>query len=313
MADIQGFINRLTKNTRHWSKWARRQAVSCYRVYDRQMPDFPLAIDLYEGRPHVQEFESRWRGSAEERELWETQVRSAVAQVFELPEDEVFLKLRRQQKGLEQYQKTGETGQDFVVQESGLKFWVNLQAYLDTGLFLDHRKTRAMVRERAAGKRVLNLFAYTGSFSVYSAAGGAVSTTTVDLSNTYQEWTRRNFALNKADPKTNALVRADVFAYLDDAQARKERYELIVLDPPSFSNSKKMSDVLDVQRDHPRLINACLQLLTEGGELFFSNNKRGFELWNQELTPCQSTEITRKTLPEDFAKSQAHQCWLIQK
>jgi 23S rRNA (cytosine1962-C5)-methyltransferase len=198
-----------------------------------------------------------------------------------------------------------------VVSEGGLRFEVDLHSYLDTGLFLDHRETRALIRQRAAGRRMLNLFAYTGSFSVYAAAGGALSTTSVDLSNTYQAWTGRNLALNGFTDDAHQMERADVFEYLDRAQRERRQFGLIVLDPPSFSNSKKMTEVLDVQRDHRRLIEACLGLLTPNGELYFSTNKRRFKL-DPELEALPGTEeITSRTLPDDFKRHPAHRCWLL--
>jgi 23S rRNA (cytosine1962-C5)-methyltransferase len=188
---------------------------------------------------------------------------------------------------------------------------VNLDAYLDTGLFLDHRITRAMVRERAAGKRFLNLFAYTGSFTVYAAAGGAASSLTVDLSKTYQAWSARNLELNNIDTGQHRLLQDDVLAFLKDAASQGPQYDLIVMDPPSFSNSKRMTDTLDVQRDHPELIRLCMQLLAAEGELFFSNNRRGFKLDPAIEQQFDSRDITRQTLPEDFRARGAHQCWLI--
>lgn len=190
---------------------------------------------------------------------------------------------------------------------------MNLHAYLDTGLFLDHRRTRALVRSRAAGRRFLNLFAYTGSFTVYAAAGGARESVTVDLSNTYQEWARRNLELNGIDLARHRLLREDVFTYLEQAAARDERFDLVVLDPPTFSNSKRMREVLDVQRDHPRLINGVLRLLAPDGELFFSTNRQGFTLQAEAIEGARIEEITRQTLPEDFARAQAHRCWRIRR
>jgi 23S rRNA (cytosine1962-C5)-methyltransferase len=231
--------------------------------------------------------------------------------VLGLPETAISLKHRERQKGLQQYEKTGSNGEDFITQENGLKFIVNLDAYLDTGLFLDHRITRAMVRDIAQDKRFLNLFAYTGSFTVYAAAGGATRTTTVDLSNTYQNWTQRNFELNQMNLSKHELVRADVFAYLDQAIANKEKFDLIVMDPPSFSNSKKMQGVLDVQRDHAKLIRQAFSLLTAGGKLFFSNNLRSFALDESLLSEMKIIDITTKTIPEDFRDKKIHRCYLI--
>lgn len=311
MTDAIPFANRLTKNLKHWRKWARRQGIGCFRVYDRDIPEFPLAIDVYEGRPHIQTFATRWDASPEEEDAWEQAVRETVARVFETDPATLAFKTRRRQKGTAQYEKTGIQGEDFVVEETGLKFWVNLHAYLDTGLFLDHRITRGMVRERAAGKRMLNLFAYTGSFSVYAAAGGARESLTVDLSNTYQDWSRRNFELNGMDLTRHRLERADVMDWLEQASRRRERFDLIVLDPPSFSNSKMMEGTLDVQRDHPWMINRCLTLLAPGGELFFSNNRRGFKLYEGEIATTNLEEITHRTVPEDFHRGKPHRCWII--
>ena len=311
MTDITIFSNRLRKNFRHYAKWAKRRGISCYRVYDRDVPEFPVAIDVYEQRAHLQEFDTGWQIGEEEHALWVEQVRNAASEVLELPLAAIAFKQRRRQKGLTQYEKTGAQGEDFIVHEGGHRFIVNLDEYLDTGLFLDHRNTRAMVQEHAAGKRFLNLFAYTGSFTVYAAAGGAASSTTVDMSNTYQDWSRRNFELNGMNPERHHLVRADVFGFLADALGRGERYDLIVMDPPSFSNSKKMSGVLDVQRDHVLLINQCLKLLAVNGELFFSTNLRSFQMDAAALATTNLKEISGLTVPEDYRNRKIHRCWLI--
>lgn len=313
MSKSEAFANRLRKNAKHWDKWARRQGLSCYRLYDRDLHEFPLAIDRYAEHIHLQEYQTGWEAGEAEYQAWREESFRIVGEVLELSRTHIHFKQRQRQRGLSQYEKTGVTGEDFVVEEQGLKFWVNLDAYLDTGLFLDHRNTRRMVRERAAGKRFLNLFAYTGSFTVYAAAGGAVSSVTVDMSNTYQDWSRRNFILNGLDPDAHRLIRADVFQYLAEAAVRGERYELIVMDPPSFSNSKRMQGVLDVQRDHVELIEGCLQLLADNGELFFSNNRRGFKLDTAALRDLDIRDISRQTVPEDFSNKQIHQCWIIKR
>ncbi len=309
--DVSAYANRLRKNARHWGKWARRQDISCYRVYDRDIPEFPIAVDIYGHKAHLQEFDTGWLCTPEEHSQWVEGLRRATAEVLGLAREAVVFKLRERQRGMAQYGKIGVRGEDFEVGEGGHRFVVNLEAYLDTGLFLDHRNTRQMVQQRARGRRFLNLFAYTGSFTVYAAAGGATESVTVDMSNTYQEWARRNFRLNGLDPAKHRLVRADVFAYLEEAVSRRDRCDLIVMDPPSFSNSKKMLDVLDVQRDHVRLINQCLRLLSPGGELFFSTNLRSFHLDGDALAPCVIEEISHLTVPEDYRNKKIHRCWLI--
>lgn len=311
MSKYTAFANRLRKSRKHFDKWARRQGLSCYRYYDRDLPEFPLAIDRYDDQFHVQEFKSRWEPDQAEYDDWLQQTEQVLQEVFEASSEQLHYKLRQRQKGISQYQKTGRAGEDFVVEENGLKFQVNLDAYLDTGLFLDHRITRQMVRERARDKRFLNLYAYTGSFTVYAAAGGATSSMTVDLSKTYQAWTARNLELNQMNSSDHQLHQGDVFEFLQRAVRRGERFDLIVMDPPSFSNSKRMQDTLDVQRDHAQLIEQCMQLLSDGGELFFSNNKRGFKLAEELSESYTVKDITRQTLPEDFKARGVHQCWLI--
>ncbi len=308
---LADFTNRLRKNQRHWSKWARRRGVTCYRLYDRDIPEFPLAIDWYEGEAHAQVFARQGLEPLDEAQ--EQAIGETIREVLEIVPDALAFKTRQRQRGLAQYEKTGHQGRPRVVGEGGLKFEVDLHSYLDTGLFLDHRETRALVRQRAQGKRLLNLFAYTGSFSVYAAAGGALATTSVDLSNTYQAWTRRNLNLNGFNGDEHELVRADVFEYLERAVRERRQFGLIVLDPPSFSNSKKMLEILDVQRDHRRLIETCLQLLTPHGELFFSTNRRRFKLEPELETLPGAEEITRQTLPEDFKRHPAHRCWIFRR
>jgi len=241
------FVNRLAKNARHWGRWARRRDFGAWRVYDRDLPEVPVAIDCYLAeipalglRVHLQEIDTGWEQADAAHRAWLAAVRAAVAEVLSIAETAIVVKERRKRHGREQHTKSGAAGTPFVVREAGLRFEVNLEAYLDTGLFLDHRALRAQVRDRAAGRRMLNLFAYTGSFTVYAAVGGATVSDSVDLSNTYLDWAARNFALNGLDPKRHALIRADVVAWLDVARRESRRYDLIVLDPPAFSNSKSM-------------------------------------------------------------------------
>lgn len=309
--DISPFRNRLAKNYKHYAKWARRQGLDAWRVYDRDVPQFPLAVDVYGNRVHLQEYDTGWEVSDAEYEAWMVAVIAAIAEVCGVAPEQVALKARRRQKGEQQYEKTGREGEDFVVAEQGQRFWVNLDAYLDTGLFLDHRNTRRRVRDEAAGKRFLNLFAYTGSFTVYAAAGGAVSSETVDLSNTYQDWSRRNFELNGLDLGRHELVRADVFQYLERAAFENRQFDLIVMDPPSFSNSKKMLEILDVQRDHVRLIDGAMRLLAPGGVLYFSNNLRSFQLDPQLAQRYAVQDISHQSVPDDFRNKKIHQCWRI--
>ena len=311
MSDFSAFFNRLHKNARHWGKWARRQCISCYRVYDRDVPEFPLAVDVYHDRAHLQEFDTGWKMLDDEHALWVAAVRENAAQALDLPLQNITYKLRARQRGESQYEKTGAAGDDFIVEEGGHRFIVNLEAYLDTGLFLDHRITRRMVQERAAGKRFLNLFAYTGSFTVYAAAGGAASSVTVDMSNTYQDWSQRNFELNDMDLARHQLVRADVFTYLDHAVAMGKKFDLIVMDPPSFSNSKKMQGVLDVQRDHPRLINVMPAIAHAGRRTVFFHQSAQFQAGSAELKSSRIQDISAHTVPEDFRNKKIHYCWLI--
>lgn len=311
MIDLAPFANRLRKNLKHWRKWARRRNISCFRVYDRDLPEFPLAIDVYHDQAHVQTYVTRWEASEDDEAIWEQGVRTTVADSFALAPETLAFKTRQRQRGAAQYEKTGLTGSDFIVQEAGLSFWVNLHTYLDTGLFLDHRETRALARNLAQGRRVLNLFAYTGSFTVYAAAGGARESLTVDLSNTYQDWARRNFTLNGLDPRSHRLLRADVLSWLAEASKTQSQYDLIILDPPSFSNSKKMLRSFDIQRDHAIIINQCLQLLGRTGILIFATNRRGFRLSTTDIRTDQITELTASTVPDDFRRSKPHRCWQI--
>ena len=324
--DISAFANRLRKNLAHWQKWARRRGVTCYRVYDRDVPQFPFAIDWYEAvaprtevHLHVQEIDTGWKRSDAEYTAWLVAVCDAICAVCALPAAQLHLKRRERQRGTSQYEKLDDTAEPHVVEENGHRFEANFETYLDTGLFLDHRPARGLVAEaisaRAAagrGARLLNLFAYTGSFTVYAARAGAASSVTVDLSNTYQAWTVRNFALNGIDTGRHVLVRADVLAWLTEAAEQAQRFDVIVLDPPSFSNSKKMQGVLDVQRDHVRLVRQCHALLAAGGELYFSTNLRTFAIDPQLEQGLGLREITHRSVPEDFrrpSRPPPHRAW----
>ncbi len=311
MSEITAFANRLGKNAKHLLKWARRHNIEAWRLYDRDIPQYPFAIDIYGDHVHLQEYDTGWIMQAAEYQTWLAEVEEAVRFITGFPAEHIHLKQRSRQRGSSQYEKTGRSGQDFIIHENGRAFWVNLDKYLDTGLFLDHRNTRARVGDEAAGKRFLNLFSYTGSFSVYAATGGAVSSETVDLSNTYLDWARRNFELNGIKPEQHQIIRADVFQYLQQAAAEGKRFDLIVMDPPSFSNSKKMLDILDIQRDHPRLIRETMSLLAPGGTLYFSNNLRSFQLEPALAEHYAIANLSRQSVPEDFRNRKIHQCWSI--
>ncbi len=307
------FGNRLRKRARQLRKWARKARVSCYRLYDRDIPELPFAVDWYDGRLHIAEYARPHDRDAEAHEVWLDAMMLAAAEVFELPPEAVHQKRRARQRGSDQYERQAEIGRRLIVEEGGLKFLVNLDDYLDTGLFLDHRQARAMVRDAARDRTLLNLFGYTGAFTVYGAAGGARRTVTVDLSNTYLDWASDNLALNGlADEARHAMVRDDVLEWLDFAARRGDRFDIIVLDPPTFSNSKKMRDVLDLRRDHPRLIAGALELLSDDGWLLFSTNARKFRFERRGLPPCRIEEITDQTTPPDFTK-RPHRAWRLER
>jgi 23S rRNA (guanine2445-N2)-methyltransferase / 23S rRNA (guanine2069-N7)-methyltransferase len=321
-AGAEVFANRLRKMARHYDKWARRSGVTCYRVYDADLPDYAVAVDVYNGAGP--DADKRWAHIAEyappaeidpERALMRLDdVMEVAPEVLGVAAEDVFMKVRRRQRGSAQYERVSRKGVVGTVAEDGLLFEVNLSDYLDTGLFLDHRITRHLLREMAEGTRFLNLFAYTGTATVYAAAGGAAATTTVDMSATYLEWATRNMARNGLAGPEHSFVRADVIDWLASEVASDRRYELVFLDPPTFSNSRRMDATLDIQRDHVPLIVSAADLLAEEGTLLFSCNRRKFALDALALEDAglASQEITAETIPKDFERRPGiHACWTI--
>jgi 23S rRNA G2069 N7-methylase RlmK/C1962 C5-methylase RlmI len=309
--------NRLRKRQRHLQKWARRHDISCYRLYERDIPEYPLIVDWYDGAVVVWVYSREKDESPVDESTWRELALSEIQEGLDVPLADIFLKERQRQRGLtEQYERTGNQSENRFVVEQGVRFEINLSDYLDTGLFLDHRQTRAMVRERSQKKRILNLFAYTGSFSCYAAAGGAKTTTTVDISKTYCEWAARNLGHNGyLVGDIHRIVAQDCLQFLKEATEQQQQYDLIVCDPPTFSNSKRMNiSSFSVDRDHPQLIRDCVNLLTPGGELFFSNNSRRFRLQEDTLpTTISIRNISQQTIPEDFRNKRIHSCWLMSK
>jgi 23S rRNA (guanine2445-N2)-methyltransferase / 23S rRNA (guanine2069-N7)-methyltransferase len=308
--------NRLRKNLRTAGRWARREGITCYRLYDADLPEYAFAVDLYHNEErwvHVQEYEppSSIDPSSAERRRKEGLL--TIAEVLQVPESRLLFKTRRHQKGKSQYEKLGTRASFFEVSESGCRFWVNLSDYLDTGLFLDQRLTRQLIRERIGSGRFLNLFGYTGSATVYAAAGGASTTTTVDMSTTYLDWARRNLQLNNNVSSNHLLVRADCLTWLDDESATSAgSYDLIWLDPPTFSNSKRMNREFDLQRDYVDLIGRTANLLSPGGVLLFSTNSRRFKIDEAVLKSFRFKDISSPTLPKDFTRrKRMHHCWEI--
>lgn len=308
------FANRLKKNIKHLAKWARKNKVSCYRIYDADLPDYALAIDLYDDQVHVQEYAPPKQIDPQKAVDRLKEAMHIIPDVLEVPPNNVSLKVRQKQRGSNQYEAQAAQNKRFEVEENGLKFWVNLKDYLDTGLFLDHRDTRLILMNMARGKDVLNLFSYTGSASVYAAAGGAASTTSVDMSNTYLGWAQDNMQLNGFDGEQHSFIRANCLEWLQAAQQQAERFDLIFLDPPTFSNSSRMEGVFDIQRDHVSLIQMAANLLKPGGQLIFSTNRRDFKMALDVMEGLSLKDISAQTIPKDFERNKKiHQCWLVTK
>jgi 23S rRNA (guanine2445-N2)-methyltransferase / 23S rRNA (guanine2069-N7)-methyltransferase len=320
------FGNRLAKNIKQLSRWLRDTGVTCYRLYDADMPEYAFAIDSYkvlgeEKRPplaegevwlHVQEYAAPASIDEEAVRRRRAEAFSALPDVTGVPAERIRVRLRRKQTRGNQYQKVAEQFRFHIVEENGLKLRVNFDDYLDTGLFLDHRPTRARIRELAKGKRFLNLFAYTSTATVYAAAGGATSSTSVDLSRTYLDWSERNLGLNGLATRHHELVQADCREWLDQAARARNHYDLIFLDPPTFSNSKRMEGVLDTGRDHPELIDACMRVLAPGGLLVFSTNAQKFKLDPALAERYDVQDISAATIPRDFERNpRIHRCYDI--
>lgn len=352
------FKNRLTKRYKELRKWARKNRISCYRLYDRDIPEIPLSLDVYEFLPsdvssplecakflgeqnrrisendpsvekEIEErryavlylYERPYEKPAEEEEIWFNLMAEKAAQVLNIEVSHIIKKERRQQKGTSQYEKSNDNSDAFtgLIQEQGQLFKINLGSYLDTGLFFDHRPLRAKVRDIAGGKRVLNLFCYTGSFSVYAASGGAKYVESLDLSNTYLAWAKENLELNGFKGKNYVFTKTDVIAWLYEkvktiSDDENQKFDLIILDPPTFSNSKSTANVLDINRDWPKLIEQCIKLLRPQGILYFSTNSTKL-IFDTEKIPQKDMvtvkDITTESIPKDFEGTKCHKAWKI--
>lgn len=321
-ANTEQFVARLRKVAKERAKWARKNNVSCYRIYDADLPDYAFAIDIYHDKDnedcayiHIAEYQAPASVDAQRAAHRLHDALAVIPALFEIDEADVFVKVRRHEKGGGQYRDAQEASKVVHVQEAGHVFEVDMAARLDTGLFLDHRDTRTMVQEMAAGRRFLNLFAYTGSASVYAAAGNAVSTTTVDLSRVYLDWAKRNMKANGFDGPEHRFVQADVLAWLQEQRKRQRLFDVVFCDVPTFSNSKRMGkNTFDVQRDHVNLIQAVCSILDKQGTLLFSCNRRSFKLDREALLEAglNVEDITARTIPYDFARNpKIHRCFLI--
>ncbi|MGO8694292.1 MAG: class I SAM-dependent methyltransferase [Rectinemataceae bacterium] len=306
--------NRLAKNDRRLRRWARREGIEALRLFDNDIPEIPLVVERYglgsEAALHVSLYERPYEKDEAAESEWLALMAAAAAETLGLDRGSVFLKTRRRMRALEQYERVGSGTVERRVREGGLGFFVDLAGHLDTGLFLDHRPTRSLVRAASGGREVLNLFSYTGSFSVYAAAGGARSVTSVDLSAGYLAWAERNLFLNGFSSSSHPLVRSDARAFLDDAARRGRRWDLIVVDPPTFSNSKRSTEDFDVNVDWPELLRSCLAVSSPGATLFFSTNSRTLK-WKGDEVGAAWEDITEATIPPDFRDHRIHRCWKL--
>lgn len=333
-AGAEMFANRLQKNLKKLSKWARQNHITCYRVYDADLPEYAAAVDIYQGEAYrsqltplayipvgeqtwvnVQEYEPPKSIDQHKADQRLAGLLAEIPHVLGVNGEQVFLKIRRKQKSTDQYEKQGDQGRFHIIEEGGVKLLVNFEDYLDTGLFLDHRPIRMLIQRQAKDKRFLNLFAYTGAATVHAAVGGAKSTTTVDMSNTYINWAKNNMALNKCTGE-HEFIQANCLEWLEHEarQPYPRQYDLIFLDPPTFSNSKRMDDVFDIQNDHVQLIKNTVTLLAPDGVLYFSTNFRRFKIDKPALSELSLEDITATTIPEDFSRNpRIHYCWRIHK
>lgn len=301
---IAMFTNRLLKMKKHFGKWARKNHLDCYRIYDRDIPGFPFTIDIYDKHIYLSSYIGK-------KNYFQDNLKRDQLILQSLEKETLFEKKRERQKDKGQYNRLNKQGKFFRVREKQYWFLVNLSDYLDTGLFLDHRITRQMVSERARDQKVLNLFSYTGSFSVYAGGGGARQVVSIDLSNTYLDWAKRNIKINDLPLEKFSFIRADVLNFLKSE--RENSFDLIVLDPPTISRSKAMSQSLDIQRDHSQLIGDCLRLLRKGGVLFFSTNfqKFRFDVELSDTVSCK--DITARTTDKDFQRRRLHTAYQLEK
>nr|WP_315315451.1 class I SAM-dependent methyltransferase [Treponema denticola] len=320
------FKNRLQKRFKHLSKWAKREGVFAYRLYDKDIPEIPLAVDIYFAETDGPEkraflliylYKRPYEKSQEEEREWLLVIEEAASSSLLIPKERIFIKLREKQKGKSQYEKAGSSKNLIRVKEGECFFYVNVEDYLDSGLFLDHRPARYMVFKEAKNKKVLNLFSYTGSFSAHAAKGGAASVDSVDLSNTYLNWAKENLKLNKLfDEETTRLIKSDVIVFLKKAIEEQKKWDLIICDPPTFSNSKS-ADIFDVNKDWLNLCLLCLKVLAKNGRLYFSTNSQKIkfdeaELINSSEQKIRVKDITKASIPEDFRNQKIHKMWMIE-
>jgi len=314
--------NRLTKNSKHLQRWASKNDIGCYRIYDADLPEFAFALDRYQSEIageivwyHLQEYQAPASIDADKAAYRIRVAIDVVRDLFSIPDDQLFCKIRSRQRGSGQYQKLDHRGEFFQVREGAASLLINLSDYLDSGLFLDHRSTRDRVYRSSRDKAVLNLFCYTAAVGVQAALGGASSVMNIDLSATYLKWARENFLLNRLDDENRyQFLRADIVELLNNPQrlSLTGNYDLIFLDPPSFSNSSKMQQTLDIQRDHQGMIKLAMNFLTRDGLLLFSTNRRGFKLADGIQQTFEARDISHLTLPEDFKRNpKIHRCWEI--
>ena len=307
--------NRIKKRFTHLQKWAKKETITCFRVYERDLPDYPLIIDWYDGDVVAWMYDRKKDETDSQKKQFEENTKETILNTFNLTDSNLYIKKRGRQRGVTtQYKKLSHQSKTKQIKENNLSFQVNLSDYLDTGLFLDHRNTRHFCRQLVKGKRFLNLFSYTGSFTCYAAAGGAISTTSVDLNKTYSEWAELNLRLNGFETeKKHRCIVGNVMAFMKN-EASKRRYDVIVCDPPTFSNSKVMKRAFSVEEDYPELIKDCLKLLAPEGTVLFSTNSRTFQLDPKRLPKHTSIKnITEETLPMDFKGKKSHQCWVVRK
>ncbi|MBN2528399.1 MAG: class I SAM-dependent methyltransferase [Deltaproteobacteria bacterium] len=311
LAQEQMLINRVRKNQRRLKSWCKQHNVTCYRLYNLDIPEIPLMVDWYEGRLHVG-VKIKGATDATLENEWIQHLVDSLADALAVAADNVFIKFRAQGKGGTQYAPIASDARICHVSEGGHRFVVNLSDYLDTGLFLDHRLTRKMIAQEAAGKRFLNLFAYTGSFTVYAAAGGAVATTTVDLSNTYLDAARVNMELNGFTGGTHRYQKHDILKLLGEGGLR-EMFDLVVMDAPTVSKSKSMKQNLAIQKDYDWMLNALLKNVSKGGIIYFSCNLSSFKFDPDAVSVFEVKDITAHTTPPDFSGKTPHKCFRLLK